>query len=168
MHISALIENINQDTYNPKYNLYNDKIFLDKDLNIAKIVLSIIENDLQTSLPKDEVKFISMFLNSMYLEPNNQSESIGVIILAHGNSTASSMCDVANSLLGTNHCNAIDMPLDVKVSTILDKTIELVKECDEGKGVLLLTDMGSLIAFGELISEKQKSKLAQLKWYLLQ
>lgn len=28
MHISALIENINQDTYNPKYNLYNDKIFL--------------------------------------------------------------------------------------------------------------------------------------------
>ncbi|MCI0940668.1 sigma 54-interacting transcriptional regulator [Clostridioides difficile] len=163
MHISALIENINQDTYNPKYNLYNDKIFLDKDLNIAKIVLSIIENDLQTSLPKDEVKFISMFLNSMYLEPNNQSESIGVIILAHGNSTASSMCDVANSLLGTNHCNAIDMPLDVKVSTILDKTIELVKECDEGKGVLLLTDMGSLIAFGELISEKTKIKTRSIE-----
>ncbi len=61
-------------------------------------------------------------------------KKIGVIVLAHGESTASSIASVANSLLGTNHCQAIDMPLEVEVEDILQKTIEKVKVVDEGKG----------------------------------
>ena len=61
---------------------------------------------------------------------------------------------MVNNLLGTDHCKAIDMPLDAKVEDILDKTIEKAKEVDEGKGVLLLVDMGSLTAFSEIIYKK--------------
>ena len=48
------------------------------------------------------------------------------------------------------------MPLEMTPSDILDTVIEKVKAVDEGKGVLLLVDMGSLNTFGDLITEKTK------------
>lgn len=60
-----------------------------------------------------------MFLSAV--DAGDSYKKIGVIVLAHGESTASSIANVANSLLGTNHCQAIDMPLDVKVEEILKK-----------------------------------------------
>lgn len=73
------------------------------------------------------------------------------------------MCDVVNLLFGINYCNVIDMFFDVKVSIIFDKIIELVKECDEGKGVFFLIDMGFFIVFGEFILEKIKIKICLIE-----
>jgi len=95
-----------------------------------------------------------MFLYTVDSDVLEQNDKVAVMVLAHGESTASSMMDVCNNLLETTHCNALDMPLDEKVEDILEKAIELVKEIDEGKGVLMLVDMGSLVAFGEIITKR--------------
>ena len=154
MHISALMEHIqgrriiDEDEIN--------RIALNKpdEFNIAKIIHNILQKELEINIPKEEIGFIAMFLYTVDSNVLEQNDKVGVIVLAHGESTASSMKDVCNNLLETTHCKAIDMPLDQKVEDILEKTIELVKEIDEGKGVLLLVDMGSLVAFGEIITKK--------------
>ena len=46
------------------------------------------------------------------------------------------------------------MPLNSSIEETLDKVTKLCKELDEGKGILLLTDMGSLSSFGKIISEE--------------
>jgi len=46
------------------------------------------------------------------------------------------------------------MALDDKIQDVLDQAVELVKRVDQGKGVLLLVDMGSLAAFGKIIEER--------------
>ncbi|MBU3109999.1 sigma 54-interacting transcriptional regulator [Clostridium lacusfryxellense] len=154
MHISSLMEHIqgrriiDDDEIN--------KIALNKpdEFNIAKTIHNILEEELEINIPKEEIGFIAMFLYTVDSDVLEQNDKVSVIVLAHGESTASSMMNVCNSLLETNHCKSIDMPLDQKVEDILEKAITLVKEIDEGKGVLMLVDMGSLVAFGEIITKK--------------
>lgn len=152
MHVSALMERIAEGevVYYEEIN----KIALNNpnEFRTAKLIREILQQELEINIPKEEIGFLTMFLSAV--DTNDSYKKIGVIVVAHGESTASSIANVANSLLGTNHCQAIDMPLDVEVEAVLKKTIEKVKAVDEGKGVLLLVDMGSLTAFSEIITKK--------------
>ncbi len=152
MHISALMERIDsgQAIYNDKLN----EIALDNlnEFSVAKIVREILQQELEISIPKEEIGFLTMFFS--VVDTDESYKKIGVIVLAHGESTASSIADVVNNLLRTDHCKAVNMPLDAKVEDIIEKTVKLVGEIDEGKGVLLLVDMGSLTAFPEIIHKK--------------
>jgi transcriptional regulatory protein LevR len=73
-------------------------------------------------------------------------------VLSHGH-VAAGMAEVANRLLGVNHAKAVEMSLDESPETALERTVELVMQIDEGKGVLFLVDMGSLADFGTRITE---------------
>lgn len=152
MHISALMERIatGEVIYNDEIN----KIAINnpEEFKAAKLMREVLEEELEINIPKEEIGFITMFLSAVDLD--EKSKKIGVIVLAHGDHTASSIADVANSLLDTDHCQSIDMPLHMKVENILEEAIEKVKNVDEGKGVLLLVDMGSLTAFSEIIFKK--------------
>lgn len=154
LHISALIERIAEKRTINSAEINEIALNNPNEFHTAKLVREILEEELEIDIPKEELGFIAMFLYAIDINELQKNNKIGVIVIAHGRNTASSIVDVANSLLGTNHCKGIDMPLDEKVEDILDKTIEMVKEIDQGKGVLLLVDMGSLVAFSEIITKK--------------
>lgn len=71
-------------------------------------------------------------------------ESILGIILCHGYSTASSISDAVNKILGKHVFDSIDMELNVSEDRIASKLNELLKKKKYYKSVLLLVDMGSL------------------------
>jgi transcriptional regulator with AAA-type ATPase domain/transcriptional regulatory protein LevR len=123
-----------------------------KELEIAQHLKHSIENNLQISIPDSEITFLTMFLYA--IKSGNTPKSIGVLVISHGKATASTMVDVANTLLETDHAKAIDMPLEEKVEVALAKAISIVKQIDMGKGVLILVDMGSIARFAEIIIEK--------------
>ena len=154
MHISALMEHISDRKIIDDDEINRIELNKPDEFNIAKIIHNILQKELEINIPKEEIGFIAMFLYTVDSDVLEQNDKVAVMVLAHGQSTASSMKDVCNSLLETTHCKSIDMPLDEKVGNILEKAIELVKEIDEGKGVLMLVDMGSLVAFGEIITKK--------------
>lgn len=66
------------------------------------------------------------------------------IILAHGFSTASSIADATNKFLGSYVFDAIDMPLNVDTTTILDKLNMFLSRVGKYEELFLLVDMGSL------------------------
>ena len=105
-------------------------------------------------LPDEEVLYLTMFLQAIKARKDNKK--IGILVIAHGDAAASTMADVANKMLGVEHVQSIDMPLNEKIESVLEKAIQKTKEINEGKGVLLLVDMGSLIEFGQIITEKTK------------
>ena len=72
----------------------------------------------------------------------------------HGKSTASSMAETVNSLLGIDTVQAYDMELDKDSRTCYEELKEVVRKNSNDAGVLLLVDMGSLIMFGDLIGEE--------------
>lgn len=123
-----------------------------KEYRAARMAIEKLEKELEISIPEDETAYLAMFLYAA--KAISTDAHIGILIIAHGESVATSIANVANSLLGIEHAHSIDMPLDEKVEAVLDKAIEMVQKIDTGKGVLLLVDMGSLTAFSEVITEK--------------
>jgi transcriptional regulator with AAA-type ATPase domain/transcriptional regulatory protein LevR len=124
-----------------------------KEYEVAKLMADIISADLGVILPLDEIGFIAMYLRTFSGKNQIRKGRVGVIIISHGH-VAMGMADVANRLLGVNHAVGIEMSLDESPQSALEKTIEVVKNVDEGKGCLILVDMGSLITFGEIITKQ--------------
>lgn len=123
--------------------------------DVYRTAISIIkglEKNFGICCPYDELYYLTIILGS--LKDNKERKRVGVLVITHGNEMASNLALIANELLNTDHVKAINMPLAEKPDAILSKAIETVKEIDEGKGVILLVDMGSLTMFAKMIREK--------------
>lgn len=147
-HIKSLLE---RNGISKQLNLDEIKNNHPFEFKIASVIVEKLKQHFKRNIAENEVGFISMIL---YLTDENEPfKKVGVIVIAHGNSTASSMADVVNRLLKTDHVKAIDMSLEMQPSKVLEKALNLSKEINEGKGILLLVDMGSLKVIGDEISK---------------
>ncbi|SHE86651.1 Transcriptional regulator containing an AAA-type ATPase domain and a DNA-binding domain [Thermoanaerobacter uzonensis DSM 18761] len=152
LHVSTLLERIKMGSvisYPSQKNITQEFQF---EYNIAKRVKEKLEEKLYVKMPESEIVFLTMFFHALRI--GKKCETIGVLVIAHGDSAATTMANVANTLLGVDHAKAVDMPLKEKVEVVLDKAVKIAREIDTGKGVLLLVDMGSLVTFGEIIMQK--------------
>jgi len=153
IHISATYSRIisGKKIINPQLeNILTEYV---KEYEVAKLMADIINQDLGVILPIDEIGFIAMYIRTFSGKNQIRKGRVGVIIITHGH-VAMGMADVANRLLGVNHAVGIEMSLDESPQSALEKTIGVVKSVDEGKGCIILVDMGSLITFGEIITKQ--------------
>ena len=152
LHISALLENKRKEhELNP--NVYDVLSENPNEYHVAMDIMSFLQKELEITFPPQEIVFFTMFLCIEKDKPQVNG-AIALLALAHGNGVARNMVDVANALLDTRHGHALDMSLHQSVDDFLDTVTRKVKEIDEGKGVLILVDMGSLLSFGEIITQK--------------
>lgn len=153
IHLSATIDRIRQGKpiINPQLEKVKSKY--PYEYRLAREMVEAVEDSLGLKIPEDEIGFVAMYLRTITNPMDVRKGRVGVVVLTHGH-VAQGMAEVANRLLGVDHAVGIEMSLDEKPETALKKAIEVVKEKDEGKGVLLLVDMGSLVTFGEIITQK--------------
>ncbi|MDR6225759.1 sigma 54-interacting transcriptional regulator [Desmospora profundinema] len=106
------------------------------------------------SLPEEAWKEIAHLLSAFHESESASAEGVPVLIVTHGESTATSMAQVANALLGDERVHAVDMPLDQPASIALQRVSNRVASLHRGNGILLLVDIGSLTTMGEDISRE--------------
>lgn len=161
LHISAFLKRIQEDT-EVKYSQNIDSIIKEnpEEYKVALEVKGLIEERYSIKVPDMEVIYLTLLLTS--IQESGKSGQVGIVVAAHGSSTASSMVNVAIKLLGDYNVKAVDMPLEVSPREILERIVEAVKEIDRGKGVLFLVDMGSLGSFETEISERTGIKVKTL------
>ncbi len=139
--------------YHPKLNQV--RINYPDEFLTAMETAKIIDNRFKVETPLDEIGYMAMILAS---NPNKygkeQEGRVGILIIMHGNSTASSMAQTANSLAGIEHAIGLDMPLSLKTDAMYKLVREQALKAENGKGVLFLVDMGSLVNFGDMIQEE--------------
>ncbi|AWK51663.1 transcriptional regulator [Clostridium beijerinckii] len=152
MHLNSTYDRLKQGRVikNPESDYIKKEYY--NEYRIAKILTKEINKSLDIELPEDEIGFIAMYLKTFSVVEKNVSR-VAVIVLSHGH-VACGMVDVANKLLGTNLAVGIEMSLDENPQSLLERTIEVAKKVHEGKGCLLLVDMGSLVTFGEIITKE--------------
>lgn len=126
---------------------------------LAEQFYLFLQEHLEEEIPASEIHFLAMLLFQHNPQPHS---NILLLAIAHGNNTASSMAEVANSLLDTDVCLALDMPLDMSVEKVLEKTIDLITKQGDKKEVLLIVDMGSLTAFPGIIKNRIGVEVAAL------
>ena len=110
--------------------------------------------DFMIELPEDEIAFIAMYLKTFTKKKKEESRGkIGIIVLTHGN-VGIEMVEVANQLLNASFAVGLRCALDEPSSHALQRTQHAVEQLDEGRGCLILTDMGSLVTFGQIITQR--------------
>ncbi|NCB65553.1 MAG: PRD domain-containing protein [Bacilli bacterium] len=123
-----------------------------QEFTVAKWMKQELQKEYGINIPEVETYYLTLLLVS--LKQDKATGRVGVVIAAHGRSTATSMAEVVTTLLGVDNIRAVDMPLEMKPQVALEKIIHCVQEIDRGSGVILLVDMGSLATFSEKITEK--------------
>ena len=119
---------------------------------MASRVKELLEEHYHFPVPESEVYYLAILLVSLKSSP--ASGQVGIIVAAHGKSTASSMVQVVEQLLSADNLRAFDMSLEMSPQTALAGIAQEVRELDRGNGVLLLVDMGSLSTFSERLTKE--------------
>lgn len=148
LHINTLVDRIHSHKAIVNNNLDKIKSLYPNEFSVAVSVKEILEEFLHSPIPIDEAGYITLFLIPDTTS-NKPKDNVKVILIAHGASTASSMSDVANTLLGEDYVLPINAPIDVAPSKILDALKLVIKNNPTNSGYLLLVDMGSLITFAD-------------------
>ncbi|KRL03604.1 sigma 54-interacting transcriptional regulator [Liquorilactobacillus capillatus] len=160
MHIDAFFKRGNKTDLLMKNEVNKIKNTHEQEYQVAQIFQKEISKTFAVEMPDMEVLYLTMLLNS--IKSMAEGKKVGILVAAHGNSTASSMVKVATELLGETNIAALDMPLTVSPTEILDGLAKLTKKLDQGKGVLLLVDMGSLAMFSHKLTKMTGVKLRTL------
>ena len=88
-----------------------------------------------------------MILTMFLCVPEEEQSGAGkpvVLIAMHGNSAASSICNVVNALAANQNTYAFDFPLDMTTENAYHLFVDKVREIHRGSGILLLHDTGSI------------------------
>jgi len=155
LHISSFLKRIQigskRDTQLNE-NIRNMVLDYREEFQVAKEIKQLIEERYQMMIPEFETYYLTVLLVS--LKKNNDIGRIGIVVAAHGKSTATSMVQVVSQLMNVDNLQAVDMPLEMKPKAALEEIIKAVRTVNQGNGVLLLVDMGSLSTFTDEIIER--------------
>lgn len=154
LHLQSTIERLHEGHPIVHPDLNNVRKHLKKEFQVALDLSSIIEEECQVEIPFDEIGFISMFLSIQVCDTGKpMTEGVSVVVLMHGKATATSMLEAAQELLGTKSGHGMNMRLDMEVQEMYRQLLEhvLANKNKLKNGLLLLTDMGSLNSFADLI-----------------
>lgn len=154
LHINTLIKRINSNKTITNPQLYKIKELYPEEFKIAVKAKEIIEKYIHHTIPEDEAGYLTIFLLPEEQHNINNKNKVKIILIAHGESTATSMANVANELLGENYVIGVNSPIDESPVVILEKTKKIISEDINSSGYLFLVDMGSLTTFGETISQE--------------
>lgn len=151
LHINTLVNRINTDKIIINTNLNKIRELYPLEFSIALEIKEIIEKHIGKPIPIDEAGYLTLFLIQDNTFNDVSHDKVRVILIAHGESTATSMADVSNRLLGENYVIPIDASIDVAPSTVLERLKISIQENPSSAGYLLLVDMGSLTTFADVI-----------------
>lgn len=124
-------------TINNLKNIFSRK--LPRSLHVATTFyykLPILDKDSQISLIIVFTILLSQFVN--------EDIKLRTLIVAHGESTATSIQAVVNSLCEDYIFDAIDMPIEADVGSIIEEANKLIDQFNTVEGFILMIDMGSL------------------------
>lgn len=155
MHLDAYFRRNKKENLLSQIDISEIKAEHQAEYHTATLFKAKIEQTLGITFPEIEVIYLTMLLVS--IETLEEKQKISILVVAHGNSTATSMVHVATELLGNAPISALDMPLNVSPTEMKQNILTRLAEAEGESGVLMLVDMGSLAMMEEtLIKESGK------------
>lgn len=152
LQITSFINNFEEENHEIIDNLHS--IITEnfpKETIISDEIENMISQELDLHIGKLElvtiILSIHIFNHNIY-----NTETLGIII-AHGYSTASSVADITNTLLGYRLFEAVDMPYNVSMTEVADKIKKIMHIKRNIKNLIMLVDMGSLEHLGDELED---------------
>lgn len=150
LHIQSLIKRIDKKEINNNRHLFKIKVEHPAEFKVADKMVEMLNNKFGVIVPESEKGFLALLLYHSRVEVD--SSKIGMIIICHGESTATSMADTCNKLLNTELVKAVDMPLSQSIDETYQQLKTVALTINRGKGIIILVDMGSLLTFDKRLT----------------
>jgi transcriptional regulator with AAA-type ATPase domain/transcriptional regulatory protein LevR len=107
---------------------------------------------LGASLTPEDLAFVALFLAAH--ERSGAVPGIGVMVIAHGETTASSMADVANQVIGVQIAMATNVPMGQGVEATVRLALGKLRQMSPAlRGLVLLADMAPLTLIGPALEQ---------------
>lgn len=137
--------------------LYSSSLILDRckdEYENATLLCRKINELLHIQCPATEVVWLCLFLKECrhYRQRIDASPDCGVILIAHGATTATSQAQYVNRVLERELFSAIDMPFEQSVHDTLEALTQMI-QVRQYRRLILMVDIGSLVHFGSTISK---------------
>ena len=127
-----------------------------KEYGISIQLGQMFKDAFDIELPIEEIVIIAMFL----IKDEEDTEGHPVLLyIFHGKGIATSLRDVTNTLTHTNNVYAYDLCLEKDSATALQEIKTLVQRIDDGQGIVVIYDMGSIKTMLDTISEETDIKI---------
>ncbi|GLS05025.1 transcriptional regulator [Chitiniphilus shinanonensis] len=123
----------------------------------ARLVCRKIEETFLIACPPAESIFMCLLLAELKSQRHafRLQQDCGVILISHGDTTASSMADYVNRLIGRELVLGINMPFEQSVHDTLALFLKEVTRY-QYKKLILAVDLGSLVHFGAVVRKMFK------------
>lgn len=148
-HLSAFLEKRTRSRILSKDKVLEIMESYEKEYALSQKLALRVEKEFQTAVPHDEIVIITMFI-CRELSDENSHEKPVVLIAMHGSNAATSISGVVNSLTGKQNTFSFDFPLDMDMETAYRKFVKTIQEIHQGRGILMLHDVGSVKTIASL------------------
>ena len=152
-HIEEAIKRVRNEKNIINPSLENIKENMSEEYDLARYVVTIIENIAKISLPEDEIGYIAYYIYKFCMNEETMDKKVKVVIVTHGK-IGIEMSKVVNQILGTMCTYGIEFPMDMPPQKGIEKVMEDIKALDLKNDILMLIDMGSLVILGDKIEEE--------------
>ena len=140
--ISRIIYSLYQNDFDfdvNKLNLLSEKMneFYPRSVHLAQYFFKTLQQ-------KRKQKLLELVMSLLLSDCVDERFKMRGLLLAHGDHTATSIQSVVNQLCGEYILDAIDMPIDTSINSIVEQTKNLFDSYDTSSGIVMIVDMGSL------------------------
>lgn len=156
-HIEEAIKRVRNEKNIINPSLENIKENMSEEYDLARYIVTIIENIAKISLPEDEIGYIAYYIYKFCMNEESMDKKVKVVIVTHGK-VGIEMSKVVNQILGTMCTYGIEFPMDMPPQKGIEKVMEDIKALDLKNDILMLIDMGSLVILGDKIEEELRLK----------
>lgn len=131
----------------------NFKVRHQEEYGTARAIWEEISRKYYVKVPEEEINFLAMYLYRFRERAGAGKKRISVLVVSHG-AVACGMAEVANAVLGTDHAKGLEMNLMDSPAEMTEKVIQAASILNQGRGIIILADMGSLMLVGDKIRER--------------
>ena len=155
LHLNALFRGTN----NP--NRINNKQLAEtiknypQEFAICSQFSGYLKEKLDLTLDNGEIALLTLFI----VEGHQNNKNPVLLYIMHGSGVAKNLAEVTNALTHAHNAYSYDMELSSSTSLALEEIKSLILSIDQGAGVLVIYDMGSIATMLDTISESVKVKL---------
>lgn len=120
------------------------------ECDVLEHLRTFLRDYLGWRIDDDNLALFSFYLH-WYLR-EHRMRSCQALIVAHGHSTASSIADSVNTIIGEHVFDAVDMPVDVSADQVVSQLERFLSRSPLSLDALVMVDMGSLEHIGKHLS----------------
>lgn len=153
IHLKMIFERQNKKRINFANEMKKIKENNPKEYIVAKNIMMFLLKKIDISMPEEETIFLTMYFQKFQNQYLDMQKKIAVLVVSHGH-VASAMAEIANTIMGEYHAVGLDLEFSDTPKIMADKVVAKVHEIDQGKGCIILADMGSLLQVREKVEKE--------------